>query len=167
MDNWDEIRTACHVARLGTVSGELVVTPLAPVGRALVPALIAFQTEHLGVVLRFLTGERLFRLEYGEAHVTIRAGGAVPDQPDNVVQPFFRQQTGLYASKSYIARMGHPSGLDDLNGHPFVAVANRDSHAPFAIWMRAYVDLHRTAKVQAFLKFLKSWFADVNKGWNG
>ena len=134
MDNWDEVRTAYQVARLGTVSGaadvlgvhhatvirhidalekrlgvklfqrhargytpteagadllrvaqathdqfqqlagrikgrgndmsgDLVLTSLPGLAHLLTPALVAFQQEHPKLVLRYLTGERLFRLE--------------------------------------------------------------------------------------------------------
>ena len=157
MDNWDEIRTAYHVARMGTVSGaadvlgvhhatvirhvdalearlgvklfqrhprgytsteagrdllqvaqatddqfsqlvnrlkgqgggvegELAVTALDTMADLLTPLLIDFQATHPEVMVRLLTGTRLFRLEYGEAHVAIRAGN-IPEQPDNVVRP--------------------------------------------------------------------------------
>lgn len=284
MDNWDEVRTAYQVARLGTVSGaaevlgvhhatvirhidalearlgvklfqrhargytpteagqdllrvaqatedqfnqlvgrlkgqgdevagELVVTSLASLGPLLVPAMAEFQQAHPAVIVRFLTGTRLFRLEYGEAHVAIRAGGA-PEQPDNVVQPFLQMDMGLYASRGYIDRFGMPDCADGFAGHRFVGPDDADSRAPYAQWLKAnvareqvmfrssdgfsqleavkagagigfvsvweaarhgdlvqvkapmpewqarlwlvtHVDLHRTTKVQAFLKFIK------------
>ena len=214
MDNWDEIRTAFHVARMGTVSGaadtlgvhhatvirhidalekrlgaklfqrhprgytateagedllqvaqtiddqftqlvgrikgrgesvsgELTITSLASLAPLVVPSLTRFQAEHEDLNLRFLTGDRLFRLEYGEAHVAIRAGSA-PDQPDNVVQPFARQRVGLYASKSYIATYGQPAGEADLDNHRFVGPESEESRAPFNQWLRS---VHPEAKV--------------------
>ncbi len=290
MDNWDEVRTAYQVARLGTVSGaaevlgvhhatvirhidaletrlgvrlfqrhargytpteagqdllrvaattdeqfshlvsrlkgqgdevagELVITALSSLGGLLMPVLDRFRAEHPQVILRFLTGERLFRLEYGEAHVAIRAGSA-PDQPDNVVQPFVHMRSGLYCTPAYADRFGRPAGLDDLAGHRFVGEDDRTTRAPFhrwmwdtlppaaivlrtsdshaaeaavlaglgigflpvwqamdhpdlieispprpeweaPLWLVTHVDLHRTAKVQAFLKTLK----DAAAGW--
>lgn len=289
MDNWDEIRTAYNVARIGTVSGAadvlgvhhatvirhidalearlgaklfqrhargytpteagddllrvaqatddqfaqlssrikgqgdgvsgaLVVTSLGALSHLFVPVLAAFQAEYPDVVVRYLTGDRLFRLEYGEAHVAIRAG-AVPDQPDNVVQPFFQQPIALYASDAYVARRGAPSGPAEYGAHRFVSMDNPQSRAPFARWLReavpdsaivfrsddvhaqrraieagagigfvstlqaedlgglvqihpprkdwsaplwlvTHMDLHRTAKVQTFLGFLKERAAD-------
>jgi DNA-binding transcriptional LysR family regulator len=284
MDNWDEVRTAYQVARLGTVSGaaevlgvhhatvirhidalenrlgvrlfqrhargytpteagqdllrvaattdeqfsylvsrlrgqgdqvagELVITALSSLTGLMMPVLDRFRADHPQVILRFLTGDRLFRLEYGEAHIAIRAGTA-PDQPDNVVQPFFRLRTGLYCTQGYADRYGQPAGLDDLAGHRFVGEDDRTTRAPFyrwmwdnvppaaivvrtseshaaqvavlaglgvgflpvwvvadhpdlveispplpewdaPLWLVTHVDLHRTAKVQAFLKTLK------------
>lgn len=209
MQNWDEIRTAFHVARLGTVSGaaevlgvhhatvirhidalegrlgvklfqrhargytpteagqdlmrvaqatddqfgqlvsrikgagedvtgELVVTTLVGMAPVLVPILVRFQAEHPEVILRFLTDDRLFRLEYGEAHVAIRAGAA-PEEPDNVVQPLGRHQAALYACPSYIAAHGRPEGEDDLARHRFVAHDSAESRAPFYRWLRERV----------------------------
>ena len=202
-----------------TVSGELVVTSLASVSPLVSPALAKFQKLHPDVIVRFLTGDRVFRLEYGEAHVAIRAGNP-PDQPDNVVQPFGTLGLGLYAHKDYVKRFGHPASERDFAGHSFIAFDSETSMAPFNIWLRAnvpadqivfrctdnlvlrdairsgagigfmakweaethddvveilapreewsapfwlvtHVDLHRTTKVQSFLKFLK----DEAKDW--
>ena len=291
MDNWDEIRTAFHVARAGTVSGaaealgvhhatvirhidalegrlgvklfqrhargytateagsdlmqvaqatddqftqllgrikgrgdevsgELVVTSLASMSPLITPSLVKFQELYPGLIVRFLTGERVFRLEYGEAHVAIRAGNA-PDQPDNVVQPFGQLQIGLYASEGYVQKHGRPADETDFDGHLFIGDDNEQSRAPFNQWLRStvpaqqivfriadnllyrdavrsgggigfmskwdaercddvveilpprqdwsapfwlvtHVDLHRTTKVQTFLRFLK----DEAKGWD-
>ena len=209
MENWDEIRTAYQVARLGTVSGaaevlgvhhatvirhidalerrlgtrlfqrhargytateagrdllsvaqtteeqfgqlasrikgqgevvagELVVTSIAGLAGLLTPVLAAFQAEHPGVVVRFLTDMRVFRLDYGEAHVAIRAG-AVPQEPDNVVQPLVRMRTGLYAARAYVARHGLPRSEAEFAAHRFIASDAADSRAPFNIWLRATV----------------------------
>lgn len=288
MDNWDEIRTAYHVAKLGTVSGaadalgvhhatvirhidaleqrmgvklfqrhargytateagqdlsrvaqttndqfmqlegrirgrgsdvsgELMVTSLAGFANMMVPALASFQEAHPEVIVRYLTDDRVFRLEYGEAHVALRAGAA-PQEPDNVVQPFESERVALYASKGYLEKHGHPEGEADLAQHFFVGHDNPESRAPFQRWLRdhitydrvvfrcsdwrvaerairagagmgfmserqagnddqliqvlaprdewasqlwlvTHVDLHRTAKVQAFLTHLKDFAA--------
>ncbi|MBV7394966.1 LysR family transcriptional regulator [Mameliella sediminis] len=285
MDNWDEVRTAYQVARLGTVSGaaevlgvhhatvirhidalegrlgvklfqrhargytateagsdlmrvaqttadqlqqlegrirgrgnevagELLVTSLVSLAPILVTALSSFRAQYPDVVVRFLTDDRVFRLEYGEAHVALRAGPA-PQEPDNVVQPFARQDIGLYAHRDYIEANGMPEDEAALKEHWFVAHDDPDSRAPFQrwltshvpfdrvvfrstdtrvleaaviegagigfmgtreaalhpelvqvmaprdewtspLWLVTHVDLHRTAKVQAFLSHLKS-----------
>ncbi|MEI4232591.1 LysR family transcriptional regulator [Roseovarius sp. D22-M7] len=205
MENWDEVRTAYHVARVGTVSGaaevlgvhhatvirhidaledrlgvklfqrhargytateagadllrvaqttdeqfsqlagrikgrgkdvsgELVVTSIGGLSHLLAPALAEFQQGYPDLVVRYLTGERLFRLEYGEAHVAIRAG-AVPDQPDNVVQPFFRQDFALYASEAYVARHGLPADSTEFGAHRFVGGDDPETRAPFLRWL--------------------------------
>ncbi|MFW8634963.1 LysR family transcriptional regulator [Cribrihabitans pelagius] len=127
------------------VSGELVVTSLASFAPMMVPALKDFQDMHPGLIIRYLTGDRLFRLEYGEAHVAIRAG-SVPDQLDNVVQPFMKQQIGLFASKSYVERYGPLKGLEDFANHRFVGQDDENTRAPFSRWLRA----HAPAETIAF-----------------
>ncbi|MGP6087603.1 LysR family transcriptional regulator [Antarctobacter jejuensis] len=286
MDNWDEIRTAYQVARLGTVSGaaevlgvhhatvirhidalegrmgvklfqrhargytateagqdlmrvaqttddqlqqlegrikgrgndvagDLMVTSLVSFAPLMVPALKSFREKYPEVIVRFLTDDRVFRLEYGEAHVALRAG-ASPQEPDNVVQPFNRQDIAMYAHRDYVAAMGMPEDEEALKSHHFVAHDDPDSRAPFQRWLKAnvpfeqvvfrstdarviqaaivegagigflgtreaaqypelvqimppreewasplwlvtHVDLHRTAKVQAFLTHLKAF----------
>lgn len=200
------------------VSGDLVVTSLVMLSPVLTPVLAQFRRENPDLTVRFLTGARLFRLEYGEAHVAIRAGEA-PSQPDNVVQPFFSQTMHLVAAPSYIEQHGTPDGIDDLVNHWFIGHDNIDSRAAFIrwlaekvpenrivfritddramvdavvsgagigfvstwdmrqhpelievmpsqkewtapLWLVTHVDLHRTTKVQAFLKFLKEKASD-------
>lgn len=122
------------------VSGELVITSLAGLAPLLTPILAEFREAHPNVVLRYLTGNRLFRLEYGEAHVAIRAGTA-PQDPDNVVQSLLRQRVGLYAAPSYVARKGVPKGAEDFVDHHFIGADDEDSRAPFHQWLREKVPL--------------------------
>lgn len=209
LENWDEIRTAYHVARLGTVSGaaevlgvhhatvirhidalekrlgtrlfqrhargytpteagqdllqvaratedqftqlagrirgrgeevsgELVITALPELSPILTPTLVAFREAHPDVLLRYLGDTRVFRLEYGEAHVAIRAGAA-PGEPDNVVQRFITLDYALYAAPSYIERFGLPRSEADLAQHWFVGYDGESTRAPFFVWLREAV----------------------------
>lgn len=209
MDNWDEIRTAYQVARIGTVSGaaevlgvhhatvirhidaledrlgvklfqrhargytateagrelmkvaqatedqfshlaarlrgtandisgELVVTSLPGLVEQVAPTLNRLQREHPELRVRYVSDVRLFRLEYGEAHVAIRAGGK-PQEPDNVVQAFCTHRRGLYASTDYVERHGLPEGEDDLARHRFVGPVDPENRAPFYRWLTARV----------------------------
>lgn len=119
-----------------SVGGELVVTSIVGMSRLLVPAMTSFQATHPGLVLRYLTDMRLFRLDFGEAHVAVRAG-AVPSEPDNVVQPFVRMRWGLYAARSYAAAHGLPASEAEFADHSFVISDDAQSRAPFNIWLRA------------------------------
>lgn len=89
------------------LSGEFILTSLYILAPLVIPILKSFQASHPKVIVRYLTGERLFRLDYGEAHVAVRAG-LKPDLPDHIVQPFIKTRVGLYASADYIARNGIP-----------------------------------------------------------
>lgn len=207
--NWDELRTAYHVARLGTVSGaaealgvhhatvirhidslearigvklfqrhargytateagedlltvgqatedqfnqlisrirgrgtevrgELVVTTISGIAPLLAPVIARFQAAHPGLSVRFLSDARLFRLEYGEAHVAIRAG-AMPQEPDNVVQKLAELSSSLVAAPEYVARYGLPSGPGDFPAHRFIGHAVETIGAPSYRWLRETV----------------------------
>lgn len=121
-----------------SVTGNLLVTSLANMSPLLAPVLVEFQREHPDVKVHYMTGERVFRLEYGEAHVAIRAG-KTPDQPDNVVQPLVTQCIALYGAKSYIERYGLPKNEVELKKHRFVAGEERQKRAPFYKWLDEHV----------------------------
>ena len=120
------------------VTGELVVTSLHSVSPLLVPVLARFRAAHPGLVVRYLTGDRILRLEYGEAHVAVRAG-APPENPDNVVQRFLAMPMALYGSQDYLSERGVPRTEGDLASHDFVSLDDPESRAPFARWLRERV----------------------------
>ena len=124
------------------VSGELVITSLATASPRMTGTLMRFQRQYPDLIIRYLTGDELFRLEYGEAHVAIRAGSK-PDNPDNVVQPFVSQEVALYASKDYAEANGLPASADDMRGHTFVSLDDFNSRAPFFRWLAETVDHDR------------------------
>ncbi len=195
------------------VRGELVVTSVVGLATLLTPLLARFQAQNDGLTIRYLTDSRLFRLEYGEAHVAIRAGG-LPQEPDNVVQPLQGFAPRLVASRDYVERHGIPKSLNEFSRHKFVSADRDQMRAPqyrwladrvpddalvfratepaamdvaiqqgvgigfvsakllhddpdlvevmppepawqSELWLVTHVDLHRTAKVQAFATFLK------------
>lgn len=191
------------------LSGELVITSLEPLAPVLMPAINIFRSEYPNVIIRYITSSRVIKLEYGEAHIAIRAGSK-PTDLDNVVQPFITSKIGLYASKDYVERKGT---VNDIVDHDFIGPHDATIGAPFFKWLATnipsnriifratsgsvanqailsgtgvgfmevskakeyglteivapkeewngeswlvtHIDLHRTAKVQAFLKILK------------
>ena len=208
MDNWNEIRTAYQVARLGTVSaaaevlrihratvirhidtledalgakiflrhsrgytptelglelmrmgraadaqfnrlaelatadnkglcGEFILTSLYVLAPMLIPLLKDFQAQYPNIYVRYLASEKLFRLEFAEAHVALRAGPK-PEIEDHVVQPFTTTNMGLYASTDYVSRKGIPQVSNDFAEHYFVGFDNLNYGPPFNIntWMR-------------------------------
>jgi DNA-binding transcriptional LysR family regulator len=121
-----------------TVSGELVVTSISGIADLLTPVMVSFQEKWPDVRVRFLTDMRVFRLDYGEAHVALRAGSG-PEEPDNVVQPLVRMKAGLYAARSYVDRFGKPASDAEFDGHRFVCTDSELTRAPFHRWLRAMV----------------------------
>ncbi|MES0885007.1 LysR family transcriptional regulator [Roseibium sp. SCP14] len=124
--------------RGGEVTGELVITSLAIASAAMTSLLARFQAMHPHLIVRFLTDPRLFRLEYGEAHVAIRAGSP-SSQPDNVVQPFARQRFAIYASRAYISRNGMPQDENEIVSHRFVGSDDLTINSPMIAWLRDHV----------------------------
>lgn len=124
------------------VSGTLVVTTIDELSPSLTPTLVKFQQLHPEVVVHAVTGPRLFRLEYGEAHLAVRLG-APPQEPDNVALPFGKLQVGLFAAKSYLDRRGRPESDEDLQGHDFIGHEDPEIKAPFYQWMREHIPAER------------------------
>lgn len=196
------------------VSGELIVTTLSGLSPQFTPLLVAFQKQYPDIQISFVADDRTLKLEYGEAHVAIRAG-ARPQEPDNVVQELIELPTTLYAHRDYVDKYGPLLNEDDIPNHRFVASNVANARAPTLRWMSrhipeetiiyrasemrgledaihagagigfvsfwsahsnpdlvqmmparpewksmlwlvTHVDLHRTAKVQALVSFLKS-----------
>ncbi|WP_124112074.1 LysR family transcriptional regulator [Palleronia sp. THAF1] len=124
------------------VSGDLVVTSLDSLSPLLAPIFTAFRAQHPDVLIHLLAGDRLFRLEYGEAHVAIRAG-APPSDPDNVVQSLGHMDFALYAGAAYLDAKGAPGSEDDLAQHDFVGPEDPDTRAPFYRWLHDAVPKER------------------------
>lgn len=158
------------------VTGELVVTSLEVLSPLLTPVLGAYQAEHPDLKIRFLTDTRLFRLEYGEAHVAIRAGKA-SDEPDNVQQRLFTQRNSLFATEEYVARHGTMGPERSLEGHRFIGSAEDNPRASFQAWIAQTVPEEQivfrassfTARFDAVLSgigvgFLPDWMAARQQG---
>ncbi|NOX39629.1 MAG: LysR family transcriptional regulator [Alphaproteobacteria bacterium] len=203
----------------GEIEGDLVVTSLSGMSPQITPLLVAFQHDNPRIRISLVAQERKLRLEYGEAHVAIRAG-ARPTEPDNIVQSLGILPVTLFAHKDYVARFGPLKGDADLDNHQFVTAISPNSRAPFQswfsehvppsaivycgsdirsvedavhegagigfisllsgganpdlvammerraewdteIWMVTHMDLHRSAKVRAFVKFFKPAFQKI------
>ncbi|GLQ35823.1 LysR family transcriptional regulator [Amylibacter marinus] len=195
-----------------TLSGEFTITSLNTMAPYLLPAIHEFTTQHPEVRVHFITGDKIVKLELGEADVALRVGRQ-PDDPDNVVRAFGGIQLGLFAAQKYIDAHGLPPSEHSFAHHHFVGGAQPDPRPPFLrwlhecvpasalrfrsqdnalraaavsaglgigflprrdaihdpdltevmpprpewqtpIWLVTHVDLHRTPKVQAFLKIL-------------
>ena len=116
------------------VSGELVVTTLSVLTPKLNPMFANFLGAYPDINLRILSDERVFKLEYGEAHLAIRLG-KMPDEPDNIVIPLGRFRNAIYGSPEYFAEHGKPQSEEDLARHMFVMQIGDSVRAPFARWL--------------------------------
>lgn len=118
------------------VTGDLIVTTIPDLTPLLVPALAGLQAEHHDLVVRLHTDTRVFRLEYGEAHLAVRAGTR-PQEPDNVVQPLWTMQTAMFAAPAYAAAHGLPTAEGALADHRLISGANDETPVPFLRWLSA------------------------------
>ena len=196
------------------LEGELKLTILAGFAELIMKPISDFRAENPNCIVHLDAGENLARLEYGEAHIALRAGPK-PDHPDYVVSNFAQISFNLYAHDSYIQRFGMPKDTGDFDNHQFVlppsfgghllvrqwiknivrpdmiALSSQHVNVNFKavsagigmgfiedykakmyggfhrilppnqewfvpIWLVTHVDLHRTEKVQAMLKCIKS-----------
>lgn len=126
------------------ISGELVVTSLPGLSAMVTPTLVRLQSVHHDLVVSYVTDARVFRLEYGEAHVAIRSG-AKPQEPDNVVQRLTTHCVALYGSPGYLTAAGTPGDDAALRAHRFVGPQNGDTRAPFFQWLFEHVGQDRVA----------------------
>lgn len=119
------------------ISGEIKLTLLAPFAGLLMGAITRFREQNPNCQVHIDASEDLARLEYGEAHIALRAG-AKPDHPDYVVSFFGRFGFNLYAHESYIRRFGLPEDLGDMDGHQFVVSSIQGGRLPFRSWIDAH-----------------------------
>lgn len=116
------------------MTGEIKLTILAPFASLFMKPVAAFKVQNPQCIVEIDASEDLARLEYGEAHVAIRAG-AKPDHPDYVVSSFGRVGFNLYAHDRYVQNYGMPIGADDLKGHKFIVPQAPRRAPPFGDWL--------------------------------
>lgn len=132
-DQFSELAGRIH-GRGAAVSGELVITTVPAMSSLLADAITGFQKEHPEIKAELVVDSRILRLEYGEAHVAIRAG-AKDEQPDNIVQPLADLPIALYAAESYIEQHGRLRDMDDIKKHRFVSLSTLNPRIPFHRWI--------------------------------
>lgn len=155
--------------RSAELSGELVVTSLELIAGPVLAAAARFHQAHPRTRIRHRVSAERLRLEYGEAHVAVRAG-RVPGDPDNVVQPFLTVQSALYAHRDYLEHHGPPRDDADFAGHRFVVPDPKGERVPFRRWLQrhapeetwAYVSSNHRMQVAALRAGLGLGFAPVH-----
>ena len=118
--------------------GDFIITSIDPVAPLLIPAIKEFRAQHPKIKIRYLTSEKAFKLEYGQAHIAIRTGPK-PDVDDYVVQPFFDYKMALYAHSDYLAEKGDFLNDSDASKHSFIAVNDLNTKFPAQQWMKSHV----------------------------
>ncbi|MEM7524144.1 MAG: LysR family transcriptional regulator [Pseudomonadota bacterium] len=117
------------------IEGEIKITTLGPFAPLLIPIIERFRRRHPGCRVALDTSSDLARLEYGEAHVALRAGPK-PDHPDYVVTMFREVGFNFFAHDAYLARCGAPKGVESFGDHEFVMPPDLNGAAPFWPWVR-------------------------------
>ena len=121
------------------LSGTLVITSVSTFSPILMPIIAEFQNLHPNIQIELATDSRIFKLEYGEAHVSVRPG-AQPKDPDYVVQPLQKTKSTLYACDRYLDRFGKMSSLEDFSGHKFISAIAPLNNIPMMRWLNEHVD---------------------------
>jgi len=98
-----------------------------------------FRSDNPQCTVHIDISEDLARLEYGEAHIALRAGEK-PDHPDYVVTHFGDITFNLYANDCYLKKHG-PAGVHDgFAGHSFVLPDFPLERLPFGAWIEEHID---------------------------
>lgn len=126
--------------QLGQISGELVVTSLQGVASLIMPAIRAYKAAYPEASVSFVSGPQLAQLEYGEAHVAIRAG-ARPTIPDYVVRPFRRVRFGFYGHREYVHAVREKKNKKkvQLTDYTYIGATDDSIRAPYVKWLRSTV----------------------------
>lgn len=120
------------------LNGTLVITTVSSHTTVLTPLIAKFQRIHPEIRVEFVADSRIFKLEYGEAHISIRPG-AKPNDPDYVVQHLISMPASLYASADYIQRFGHMKNLRDYKGHRFISSVTKMAQVPYMAWLEEHI----------------------------
>ena len=105
------------------VTGELIITVLHRFNTLVTSWMAMLQKENPGLRIKLIIEERALKLEYGEAHLAIRAG-LKPTDPDNIVKHLLPIQVGMYAHKNYVKEMGAIQSSDDFSRQKYVLQTN-------------------------------------------
>lgn len=124
--------------RGASVSGELIITCLPQMSPLVARSLSKYQADHPDVRAEVIVDTRPLRLEYGEAHVALRAGAPGNDL-DNIVQELGKLTMGLFAHRDYIFRHGPLNGIEDIPNHRFCRISTINPRAPFMKWIGDHV----------------------------
>ena len=119
------------------LSGTLTVTAVDALTPLVLPIITKFQEFHPAVQCDFISSDRVFKLEYGEADIAFRIGPK-PQSPDNVVIALRPLEMGLYVARALAERFEDCAAEDPLQVYPLVGPNGATPSAPFVDWLRAH-----------------------------
>jgi len=121
------------------LSGTLVITTVSSLSPILMPIIARFMEHHPHMQVELASDSRIFKLEYGEAHVSVRPG-AQPKDPDYVVQLLQKNHSSLFASQAYVNEYGGVASLQQIEGHKFIGSIAPLNNIPMMRWLNTHVD---------------------------
>ena len=143
------------------LSGTLVITTVNSMGPMLIPLLAEFQQQYPQIKLEYAAESRIFKLEHGEAHVSIRPGSK-PQDPDYVVQKLTDVASSLYGSAEYVAKYGLIQSLQQIENHRFISTIQPFAQTRFMRWINDHVAdeqiYFRASDFTAFIDAAKAGF---------
>lgn len=145
------------------ISTQLIISTIDVVCQTITDAMHHYVSQNPQSQLRSILTPNVVKLEYGEAHVAIRAGSR-PADPDYVVMRLEPMRTGLYAHKTYTERYGSAQSTDALSSHRFVGYAGETPRGPYA-WLSKYVpEVHYCLISDSFHCRLQAIMAGIGMG---
>ena len=150
--------------RGGSITGDIKITSIPNFMNLLMKPVASFRKANPQCKVTIISSEDLQRLEYGDAHIALRAG-AKPAHPDYVVQSFGPVGLNLYAAHDYLSRNGGLDGLTDLSRHEFVLPAQIDTRLPIWAWLSENVtDLKVAIETSEAIAAREAVFAGLGLG---
>lgn len=140
------------------VSGKLVITTVDSFIEILTPWFAEFSLLYPSIRLEIRVDTKRLRLDHGQAHIALRPGQQ-PEEPDYVAQELKPLSLRLFATKSYLKRMGTPVSMNDLVNHQFVS-GSSDHDSPYFSWINNHIAdeniIYRASSVHATVRAVKS-----------
>lgn len=126
--------------KIGQLSGELVVTTLKGVASLILPAIHTYSAAYPAISVSLVSGSELAQLEYGEAHVAVRAGRK-PVVSNYVARPFRRICFGFYAHRDYVNEARKGKSKIDPAEYKYIGATDdvEGIRSPYVKWLRTTV----------------------------
>lgn len=128
------------------VEGEIMLTLAPPMALFVLEAVVQFREQNPHCRVTIDATYDLVKLEYGEAHIALRAGPK-PDYPDYVVRHFMDLRFSLYGHRRYFEKHGPVTDPKNLDDQKFILPPPDLTHVPFQQWIRDNVKPENAAVV--------------------